>query len=116
MQRRWRGRHHLRENKVATAIERFQLHSDEYLGGCIRKKQIDFLYPHSTTWWLEDEKRKFQELTLYAGHGRDGDDGLVALPKRMKEVAAAVKATTTAIRNRNKFTVLTRSGRWRRTR
>ena len=58
----------------------------------------------------EDETSRFQELVLCSGDGRvgtheDGDDGLAALLERLEEAAAAVKATTTALRNRNKFTV-----------
>ena len=55
----------------------------------------------------EAEKIKFQELVLCprsdrdqaVPRGEDDDDGLVFL----QETAAAVKATTTASKNRNKF-------------
>ena len=40
-----------------------------------------------------------------AGTHKDGDDGLAALQERLEEAAAAVIATTTALRNKNKFTV-----------
>ena len=58
----------------------------------------------------EVQKSKFQELVLCPSGDRneirqDGRDGLVALQERLEEAAAAVKATTTAVRNRNKFTV-----------
>ena len=35
----------------------------------------------------------------------EGNDGLVALQERLEEAAAAIKPTTTAMRNKNKFTV-----------
>ena len=59
----------------------------------------------------EVEKSKFQELVLCSSGGRndsgkDEHDGLVALQERLEAAAAALKATTTALRNRNKFTVL----------
>ena len=59
---------------------------------------------------FEVEKRKFQELVLCPSVDRteirkDEHDGLVALQERLEEAAAAVKATKTALRNRNKFTV-----------
>ena len=58
----------------------------------------------------EAEKNKFQELVLYPGGDRtetceDESDGLAALQGRLEEAAAAVKAATTASRNRNKFSV-----------
>ena len=61
----------------------------------------------------------FQELVLCSNEGRaatreDGDDGLAALQERLEEAPAAIKATTTALRIKSKFTVRTRSGRWRR--
>ena len=58
----------------------------------------------------EVEKSKFQELVLCPSGDttdirKDEHDGLVAQQERLEEAAAAVKATTTAVRNRNKFTV-----------
>ena len=47
---------------------------------------------------LEDAKLEFQEIALYPGDGRDGME-VAALQERLEEAAAAVKATTTAIRN-----------------
>ena len=55
-------------------------------------------------------KNKFQESVLCSGDHRDGtyderNDGPVALQERLEDAAAAVKATTTAMRKQNKFTV-----------
>ena len=56
------------------------------------------------------EKNKFQELVLCSSDGRDGtyeerNDVPVALQERLEDAAAAVKATTTAMRNKNNLTV-----------
>ena len=58
----------------------------------------------------EAENGKFQELVLCSSDDstkirKDGHDGLVVLQERIEEAAAAVKATTTASRNRNKVSV-----------
>ena len=53
----------------------------------------------------EDAKLEFQEIALYPGDGRDGME-VAALQERLEDAAAAVKATTTAIRNKHKFMVL----------
>ena len=58
----------------------------------------------------EVEKSKFQELALCPNDDwtkilKDERDGLGASQDRLEEAAAAVKAITTAVRNRNKFTV-----------
>ena len=57
----------------------------------------------------ETEKNRFQELVLRSGwssrDAQDEDDGLGALRGTLEEAAAATKVTTTALRNRNKFTV-----------
>ena len=58
----------------------------------------------------EAEKNRFQELVLPSSDGRvgtneDEDDGWSPLQGRSEKAAAAVKATTTAVRNKNKFTV-----------
>ena len=59
----------------------------------------------------EVEKSKFQELVLCSSGGRteireDEHDGLTAPKDRLVKAANAIKATTTALRNKNKFTVL----------
>ena len=59
----------------------------------------------------EDEKLKFQELTLCPSGARDwvnhkGDGDLVASQERLEGTAAAVKSTTAAISNKNKFMIL----------
>ena len=55
-------------------------------------------------------KHRFQELVLCSNEGRaatreDGDDGLAALQERLEEAPAAIKATTTALRIKSKYTV-----------
>ena len=70
-------------------------------------------------WWAgwapktEAEKIKFEELVLCPRSGpdpavpcdEDDDEGLVFLQERLVDAAAAVKATTTALRNKFKFCV-----------
>ena len=68
-----------------------------------------------TSWagWIcrsEVEKSKFRKLVLCPCGDRteireDEHDGLVALQEGLEVAAAEVKATTTAVLNRNKFTV-----------
>ena len=56
------------------------------------------------------ETSKFQDLVLCSSDCRtetrqNEPDGLVALQERLEDAASAVKATTTASRNRNQFSV-----------
>ena len=58
----------------------------------------------------EDEKSQVSRTRALRGDGRvgmyeEGNDGLVALQEGLEEAAAAVKATTTAMENKIKFTV-----------
>ena len=58
----------------------------------------------------EVEKSKFQELVLCPSEGRaeireEEHDGLAVLQDRLEKAAAAIKATTTALQNENKFAV-----------
>ena len=82
----------------------------------VKIERKDFRTKGVTSWagWIrrsEVEKSKFPKLVLCPCGDRteireDEHDGLVAaLQERLEVAAAAVKATTTAVLNRNKFTV-----------